>query len=184
MIRLTMVAAGHAEMDRGFSRFANVVGDYSDVWPVVGDTVRGIVKEQFDTQGAAGGDAWAPLQEQYGKWKAVHFPGMPILQRTGTGYRAMTQEGAPGSVFDYNERSMKVGTDLGYLIFHQSRDGRAGRLPRRPIIQFTEAMKRAIFRPMQMYVIQIATQLGFRVNAPGAFRDRAQTKSRFNQLVD
>lgn len=48
------------------------------------------VRLQFDTEGAASdGAPWQPLSDIYGKWKAMHYPGAPILVRDGGMREAM-----------------------------------------------------------------------------------------------
>lgn len=42
------------------------------------------VRAQFDTEGAQGAHGlWQPLSDAYGRWKAAHWPGRPILVLTG-----------------------------------------------------------------------------------------------------
>src|SRR5262249_32662130 len=37
------------------------------------------------------GHTWTPLSPKYAAWKAIHFPGRPILQRTGALRRAASR---------------------------------------------------------------------------------------------
>jgi hypothetical protein len=53
------------------------------------DQILVSVRLQFATEGAAGGTPWAPLSDQYGTWKAEHYPGRPILVRDGLMKEAM-----------------------------------------------------------------------------------------------
>ena len=48
------------------------------------------VEAQFDTEGAAAhGAVWQPLSDDYGAWKAEHYPGRPLLVRDGGMKEAM-----------------------------------------------------------------------------------------------
>jgi hypothetical protein len=54
------------------------------------DQILDSVRAQFDTEGAAAhGIPWAPLSDEYGAWKAQHYPGWPVLVRDGGMKRAM-----------------------------------------------------------------------------------------------
>jgi hypothetical protein len=54
------------------------------------DQILDSVRAQFDSEGAAAdGVPWTPLSDEYGAWKAQHFPGRPILVRDGAMKAAM-----------------------------------------------------------------------------------------------
>jgi|GEM_PF-730631 len=161
MFRFKMDIAGEVQLDRGIARFAEGVGDYRPIWPVIADDFYAEEKEQFASEGSAGGEAWTPLSPAYAGWKEVHFPGMPIMQRTGDLERSLTSAGDPNSVRVETRKALTLGTRVPYAIYHQSLDPRT-KLPRRPIIMLTNAFKAATMRNIQAYLVQIATQVGFR----------------------
>lgn len=55
----------------------------------VGDRLRAGVAEQFESEGAWGGQPWADLTENYRNWKAEHGPSLPKL----VGLRAVGRKG-------------------------------------------------------------------------------------------
>jgi phage gpG-like protein len=60
---------------------------------------------------------WSPLSPRYGAWKATHFPGAPIMVRTGALFRSLTNlRGAPNVI---GKNFAVFGTDVEYAKFHQ-----------------------------------------------------------------
>jgi len=159
MFRFRMEVAGRVELDRGIARFADGVADYRPIWPVITDDFCAQVKDQFATEGAAGGDKWVPLSEEYGKWKERHFAGKPILQRTGDLYRSLTNPNDPNAVHIEERKTLTLGSRISYGIFHQTG---TEKMAARPEIELTEAFKRSVMRNIQVYLVQIASQSGFR----------------------
>jgi phage gpG-like protein len=161
MFRFRLDIAGEVQLDRGIARFADGVSDYRPIWPVIMDDFYAQEKDQFATQGAEGGDTWQPLSPAYSAWKEVHFPGQPILQRTGDLERSLTSSTDPNSVHIPGRKVLTLGTRVPYAIYHQSIAPRT-MLPRRPEINLPEAFKRSVMHHMQVYLVQIASQMGFR----------------------
>lgn len=76
--------AGEEQYARGFDAMASEMRDLKEPLTRVRAIIAHSVSEQFNTRGAHGlGGAWKPLNEQYESWKAIHFPGKSILERTG-----------------------------------------------------------------------------------------------------
>jgi phage gpG-like protein len=161
MFRFRLDIAGEIQMDRGIARFSGGVSDYRPIWPVMADVFYAMERRQFQTEGEEGGKPWPQLSEPYARWKQVHYPGRPILQRTGDLMRSLTSQHDPNAVYNPQPRTLTLGTRLPYAIYHQSPQPRRV-LPRRPEIQFSEPWKREMTKQMQLYLVQIATQSGFR----------------------
>lgn len=184
MIRFRMEIAGAAEIDRGFDRFTALIDDWSPVWEPMADAFLAIERAQFETEGAAEGDKWAPLSPAYAEWKEQHFGEMPILMRTLRLYESLTDRNSPDFVFDGGERYLTLGTRVPYAIYHQSRQPRASHLPRRPEIAFSEATKRALMKVMQMYAVQVARSFGYTNQSGDFYKSAAQLSSRYDFLVN
>lgn len=161
MFRFKLDVAGEVQLDRGISRFSDGVSDYRPIWPVIEDDFYAEEAAQFASEGAAGGEPWTPLSPEYAGWKEAHYPGMPILQRTGDLQRSLTSPSDPNAVHVENRKSLVLGTRVPYAIFHQSINPRT-KLPRRAPIQLTKPFKAGVMRQLQSYLVQIATQSGFR----------------------
>jgi phage gpG-like protein len=169
MFRFRLDIAGEVQMDRGIARFADGVADYRPIWSVIEDDFYSLEARQFKTQGEQGGDAWAPLSEAYSGWKEAHYPGKPILERTGDLMKSLTSAKDPNAVCVEERKTLTLGTRIPYAIYHQSIEPRNSNLPRRPEIMLTEGFKRTVMAHVQQYLVQIASQSGFRSGrAPGS----------------
>lgn len=161
MFRFRLEIAGEVQMDRGIARFADGVTDYRPIWPVIEDDFYAQEKAQFRSEGAEGGEKWPELSAEYAGWKEAHYPGKPILQRTGDLVASLTSGTDPNAVKKEERKTLTLGTKIPYAIYHQSPKPRKV-LPRRPEILLTEAFKRGVTRHLQVYLVQIASQAGFR----------------------
>lgn len=179
MFRFRMDIAGEIQFDRGISRFADGVTDYKPVWPVIEDDWYAEEKEQFQSEGAAGGQRWKLLSPDYLLWKMVHYPNAErILERTGNLERSLTKAGDPNGVCLEARKTLTLGTKIPYAIYHQSIEPRTI-MPRRPVIQLTESFKRGVMRQIQMYLVTMASECGFRQGwAPGTLESLWATRKR------
>ncbi len=179
MIRFRLEIAGQVQMDRAIARFADGVTDYRPIWPVIEDDFYAQEKAQFQTEGIEGGEKWTELSAAYAGWKEVHFPGKPILQRTGDLERSLTNGNDPNAVKIEERKTLTLGSRVPYAIYHQRG---TKRMPARREIQLTEAFKRSVMHHIQTYLVQMASQYGFRTGAgpleasrrgPGGYGKRA-----------
>lgn len=161
MFRFKMDIAGDVQIDRGIARFADCVADYRPIWSVIEDDFYAQEKDQFKTEGSEGGEKWQPLSPAYAGWKQRHFPGKPILQRSGDLEKSLTTGDDPNSVKIEGRKVLTLGTRLPYAIYHQSLAPRRV-LPWRPEIRLTEAFARSVMHHIQTYLVQIASASGFR----------------------
>lgn len=83
LVRVDIHIEGEEDYRRGFQIMAEDARDLSEPLRRVGESIRSGVGEQFLTEGAARGAPWAPLSPKYKLWKEAHWPGRPILVRTG-----------------------------------------------------------------------------------------------------
>ncbi len=148
-------------MDRGIARFADGLTDYRPIWPVIEDDFYAQEKAQFETEGNEGGQEWQELNEEYYEWKSTRYPGKPILERTGDLVKSLTSGSDPNTVKVEERKTLTLGSKVPYAIYHQSPAPRKA-LPRRPEIMVTEEFKRGVMRHLHVYLVQMATQSGFR----------------------
>ena len=102
---------GAAEIARGMEKWASLVEDFGPAWHAIEGLTRRHHARTFDSVGAATGTRrrpWARLTPKYEAWKARHFPGRPILVRTGALRRAMVDGGA-GSATQRTTKSLVMG---------------------------------------------------------------------------
>lgn len=91
---------------------------------------RSIWQKQFDAEGAYTGARWAALSPPYRRWKAKHYPGRKILERTGLLRESLTQR--PFGIDEVKDDLMVIGTGVPYASYHQKG---APNLPARQMIQ-------------------------------------------------
>lgn len=161
MFRFRLDIAGEVQMDRGIARFADGIADYRPIWGVIEDDFYALQKDQFKSEGAEGGAQWQELSPEYAKWKEKHYPGKPILQRSGDLEASLTNPNDPNTVRIEQRKTLTLGSKIPYAIYHQS-PGPRKRLPRRPEIMLTEEFKRAVMHHIQVYLVEIASRSGFR----------------------
>lgn len=179
MFRFRLDIAGEVQLDRGIARFSEGVADYRPIWPVIEDDFYAQEKDQFKTEGTEGGEKWQRLSAEYSGWKEAHFPGKPILERTGDLMRSLTQPNDPNGVRIEERKTLTLGSKIPYAIYHQSILPRKSKLPRRPEIALTEAFKRGVMHHLQAYLVQVATQSGFRSGwTPGTAESLAAYRRR------
>lgn len=161
MFRFRLDVAGEVQMDRAIARFADGVTDYRPIWGVIADDFYAQELAQFESEGEEGGEGWQELSPAYAAWKEAQFPGKPILERTGDLKASLTREGDPNAVRIEERKTLTLGSRIPYAIYHQSIEPRRV-LPRRPEIMLTEEFKRGVMAHMHGYIVQMATQSGFR----------------------
>ena len=159
MLRFHMNVGGKTRMDRGIARIAEGIADYRPVWAAIEDEFHAQMANQFRTKGEEAGAPWAPLSEAYAAWKEAHYPGRPILQRTGDLYRSLTDSHDPNAVRVAEGKLLKLGSRIAYATYHQQG---TRRMPARKEIQLSETFKQSIAHRLRAHLIQIAGQSGFR----------------------
>jgi Phage virion morphogenesis family len=113
------------------------------------DLILANVRAQFDTEGAQGEHGrWQPLSDAYSKWKERHWPGRPILVRSGGMKGAMLN---PAYVHVGTERALYE-PKSNIAGFHQKGATWVGpnwghpqlslhHLPARPMVDLTDSFK-------------------------------------------
>jgi len=128
--------------------------DTSPAWRAWGEDVLHAFREQFETEGLRlTGRAWSPLSPRYAAWKARHFPGQPILQRTGAmfaqvSHRPMEVERVTASSGEYGLRG-----DVPRYHQHGTR-----KMPARPIARVTQDLTVAAARRVRDHILHGMTR--------------------------
>lgn len=129
-----------------FERAGAEVQDFSTtIFPNLVPVFEAALKEQFgaEGQGPARGQ-WAELSQSYAAWKAVNFPGEPLLVAKGDLRDALTEADSPFALRDFDATSFNFGTSgVPYASYHQSG---TGRMPARPPFDFDTAFERELSR--------------------------------------
>lgn len=166
MLRFSAEILGVEVLNRAFNRVDEYISDFRSIWPTVAAEFYLIEGEQFKSEGAKGASGkWAPLSPAYKKYKAVAFPGQPILRATTSLYDSLTSPDAPDSIYRLEEQEMTIGTQREGATAHQRG---TGRMPARPPISLTEADKRRLQKAIQSQLVQFTRRAGFEVQEKAA----------------
>lgn len=119
--------------------------------------LRKATDQQFSSQGARSGDTWPPLSRPYSEWKAIRYPGQPILRATDKLYKSLVQK-TSDSVEKVNRQSLTYGTKRKYARFHQRG---TPRMPMRKILAITATDRAELKRLARLHLEQQSTLSGF-----------------------
>jgi len=128
---------------QAFDRFAgNLKTSMKFIAPELTELLERTVKARFEKQGEGGpvSGKWAELSEEYKAWKDIHYPGQPVLVRTGALRDALTDSGSSGAFRESTNQTFGFGTrGIEYASFHQtgtSHKKSTRKMPPRPPFDF------------------------------------------------
>ena len=147
-MRFTFTIEGETQVDRTLARFAENVGDASQLWDSLADRFAQVEARQFATEGAYGSGGWPALSPKYAAWKERHYPDKPILERTGALKASLTSR--PFGIEAITPKSMTLGSGISYGAYHQSG---GGRLPQRRPVDLPESERRTWVRLIQRFIV-------------------------------
>jgi|GEM_PF-695709 phage gpG-like protein len=102
--------------------------DFGPVFERIRDDLEQHWAKNFTSNGLPVG-GWAPLDAQYGSWKAARFPGAPTLVQTGHLFNSLSSlRGNPNEIHPHRA---VFGTDIEWAKFHQMG---TSKMPKRQII--------------------------------------------------
>lgn len=140
-MHLQIEVFGEKIVSRRLLRFAHAAQDARPAFSKIAVLLGAAWNEQFATEGAFGGERWAPLAESTLRSKPG---GLPILVRTGRlKGSAHTKRLLP--------QMLEWGSDVEYGRFHMTG---TSRMPARPPIKLPERIKRAATREIQRNLVQ------------------------------
>lgn len=110
--------------------------DFGPVFKKAKDDLKTLWKNNFLENGLPSG-GWKPLDAEYGSWKSVHFPGAPLMIRSGKLFRSLSDlRGNPNKI---DKKEATFGTNVKYADFHQSG---TSKMPARTIVFVTDRYER------------------------------------------
>jgi hypothetical protein len=84
MIRMQISLTGITELQGSLDRIRAVAHDFTPELREIGEWYMGfLINDVFETEGGVIGEPWAPLNPEYAKEKAEHYPGRGILEASG-----------------------------------------------------------------------------------------------------
>lgn len=136
--RVSFRVESEGQIERAFELEASLADDMSVPLSRMADVILERVNEQFATEGAHGeAGGWKPLSPNYAKWKARHFPGAPILVRTGKMKQLLLDKGSGVTV---TKQSMIYHPMSDYAGYHQRG---TVKMPARKPVNLTMADRKA-----------------------------------------
>lgn len=139
---------GEAQLNRTLERFALGAADASPAWNALADRFVALERRQFRSEGRAFSGGWSPLSPKYAAWKARHYPGKPILERTGELLRSLTER--PLDVEVILPDRMVIGSAVTYGRYHQNG---TPRMPQRRPVELSEAERREWVKVIQRFIV-------------------------------
>lgn len=107
-VKVRIELVGEKAIESIFDHIKHIPDDWSGAWDPMADDFRASEAAIFAEQGPG----WAPLSPRYSKWKAKHYPGMPLLVRTGALQASLTVPDSEGNINEIYPTEMLLGSDL------------------------------------------------------------------------
>ena len=148
-IDFTFEIFGEEQIARRLSRFGDGVEDFRPAFGSIVERLREDTQEQFSQ---AGRGLWPPLSPAYAAWKAVHYPGKPIMRRSDHLYNSLVGRSGD-SVLVMQPMEMRWGTKTSYAKYHQLGKG----VPQRRVVDLSELEKKMIIKELQAYMVKMDT---------------------------
>lgn len=148
-MRAVFEVHGEVQLNRTFQRWAEHAGDATPAWEEIYSQLIKIEQEQFATEGAAGGEAWAALAASTVAAKARMGLRPEILRATDEMYNSLTNEDDPNQLKIITPSMLAFGSLMPYAKYHQSG---TSHMPQRRPVDLTETHKRKIIKTLQLWL--------------------------------
>lgn len=143
-MRIRIDVAGINVVNRSLLRVARNAQNPKPAFAHIADLFALSTLRTFQTRNQG---RWAALSPRYAEWKAVHYPGRPLMVRTGALMQDLTSQ--PFGIDSRTSTTLTMGTDLPYAAFHMTG---TRRMPARPPVVLTENAKKEMLRVLHDYV--------------------------------
>lgn len=150
-VGLELSVLGEEVISRKLLRWQHALDDARPAFARIMRILDAQALEQFATEGAAGGERWAPLAPSTLARKPA---GKSILENSGRLLNSMVEGGVSGggdAVRFLGRQEMRWGTAVPYASFHQHG---TSRMPRRRVVQLPELVRRRAVRELQRALVE------------------------------
>lgn len=137
LFNLNFAFDGDQQVGRTLTGLMDTIADAREPLDAIGNRIAAFEERQFSSQGGYGSGGWSPLSPRYAAWKAKHYPGKPILQRTGELKASLTSR--PFGIDEVDLKTAVFGTGLPYSAYHQHG---TDRMPMRKPLEVPEYERR------------------------------------------
>lgn len=131
--------------------------DLRPAWRSVLAYLRRQTVTQFATQGTRSGSPWQPLNPTYAAWKAVRYPGQPILRASDRMFGSLLGSNNE-AIEEMQRQSFTYGTRTPYARYHQKG---TPRMAKREILAVTEEDRREIKTRVRAHLENQSALSGF-----------------------
>lgn len=157
LLKVTWTVEGVDILNRSFARMGENLSDLRPIWDSVQDEFWKVENENFKSENARGSSGtWKPLSRPYAKRKAQRYGVKTILRASDALYKSLTEK-TGDTVLLKDKQEFGIGTSLEYARYHQ-RGGK--KLPKRPVIDFSEAQKTQLAKGMQRDILKVMRNTG------------------------
>lgn len=125
-LKISLDITGYSEAVKALSDVKDIIVDFKPVLQDISTYLLGQFEADFAPRGQLIGENWAPLSPKYQEWKANHYSGQGILERTGFMSGAFELE--------VGNTEAIISNLAPYANFHQQDDdgpASSGKMPRR-----------------------------------------------------
>jgi phage gpG-like protein len=180
VLRFQFSIDGQDLVDVALPRFRQQLGDLREFWVrYAAPKLYRDIERNFEEQGVLSETAgWTPLSPGYAAWKAKHYPGRPLLVRSGALKESLTFDGdgpGPEGLFEASRDGLIFGTRIKYARHHQRPTG--SRPPMRRILFLMKGASETFGRLLHAFALDVAKKSGLRT------REAIQTASGLKPLV-
>jgi len=152
MVVIRIDTVGEERFVRGFNSYVNFMKDFRPVFEKIAEWFWDEEEKIFQKQGNP--EPFRKLSDVYAAWKQKYYRGKPIMQLRGRLIASLTgrnQADAQDTVKKIDKTEAEFGTRVPYAHRHQM--GTFG-MPKRKIVQLTEARKRTIGRMIHQWAYE------------------------------
>lgn len=128
----------------------DALGDLTPLFKALGHAAHGLWNEKFRREGPG----WVPLAEATLEKRRKAGKGAEILKDDGKLFGSLTDAASEGAVYELNDKSLTIGTNLEYAAVHQfgSRDGR---IPQRAFLPDEKEVVSEFERVIKQYFARL-----------------------------
>jgi phage gpG-like protein len=132
------------------SRFTDQMDDFTPVFQEVALALEtNWMPSRFAGKGGDLGKPWPPLSPRYAAWKALHYPGRPMMVLSGRLKASLTGRSSD-SIRRVGQKEFEFGTAVPYGVFHHFG---TSKMPQRRVVALTDDDQVGIGKMIHRYCI-------------------------------
>jgi hypothetical protein len=150
VVTVSVEVFGDVVVERELLRFSRAAENMRPAGEEFMDYMRGVEREQFNTQGASGSGGWAPLKRATVAQKAKRGLDSRILRATDNLFESLTSRGHPDHIEKISADEWFFATRDKKARFHQKG---TRKMPARRVIELSERNRRDAVKIVQRHLM-------------------------------